>query len=88
MIGKFFQALIHPIGEQDVKYWHDGYFIRVFKEQHGYGWQVYRNDKFTFRDGQFVDLIDGGLCEFQNDAYTSAEEYIENVLYSRTNYGR
>jgi len=46
--------------ERDTHYWHSGYFIRIFKEEYGTGWQVFRDDKFTYRNGQFVDLISRG----------------------------
>lgn len=76
---QFFNKIVRPI-ERDCQYWHNGYFIRIFDEEHGKGWQVYRNNKFIYRNGKFVDLVDGGVTECLDDAYRSAEEYIENCL--------
>jgi hypothetical protein len=80
MILQLLKNLMHLPGHQDIKYWHNGYFVRVFGEECGFGWQVYRTDKFIYRNGRFVDLVDGGLCEFVDDAHRSAQEYIENCL--------
>jgi hypothetical protein len=66
--------------EKDIHYWHNRYFVRIFKEEYGTGWQVFRDDKFVYRAGQFVGLIDGGLCDTAKGAYFSAEEYIDNCL--------
>jgi hypothetical protein len=80
MILQLLKALIPLPGEKEARYWHSGYFVRVFKEEYGFGWQVWRNDKFAYHNGQFVALIDGGLCEFLDEAHRSAQEYIDNCL--------
>ncbi|MEG4397193.1 hypothetical protein [Microcoleus sp. BROC3] len=80
MILQLLKALMRSPEGQEIKYWHNGYFVRIFKEEYGTGWQIYRDDKFTYQNGQFVDLIDGGVAESDAEAYRSAEEYIENCL--------
>lgn len=82
MISEFIKKIIRPAIERDCHYWHNGYFIRIFDEEYGRGWQVYRNNKFIYRNGCFVDLIDGGLTDCLDEAYRSAEEYIEYRLES------
>jgi hypothetical protein len=67
-------------GFKDRRYWYSEYFVRIFGEEYGIGWQVWRDDKFTYRNGKFVGLIDGGLCEDENAAYLSAQEYVDNCL--------
>ncbi|MCC3405467.1 MAG: hypothetical protein JGK17_07705 [Microcoleus sp. PH2017_10_PVI_O_A] len=68
-------------GMKDERYWHSGYFIRIFREEYGVAWQVYRDNKFVHRGGRFVALIDGGLCESLCAAHRSAQEYIDNCLW-------
>lgn len=80
MILQLLKALMPLPGEKDTHYWHNGYFIRIFKEEYGTGWQVYQDDKFVYRNGQFVGLVDGGVTETDDEAYRSAEEYIDNCL--------
>jgi hypothetical protein len=74
------KALMRSPKDKEARYWHSGYFVRIFREEHGFGWQVWRDDKFVYHNGQFVALIDGGLCEFLDATHRSAQEYIDNCL--------
>lgn len=65
---------------KDARYWHNTYFVRVYKDSGGYGWQVFHDNKFVYRDGQFIALIDGGHCPKEFDAHKSAQDYINNIL--------
>lgn len=64
----------------DSFYWHGGHYVRVYKDEHGFGWQIYRDDKFVYSNGHFVGLIDGGHCRELADSHKSAQEYIDNCL--------
>jgi len=61
--------------ETDDRYWWDGYFIRVFAEADGYGWQVFRDNKFIYRDGKFISLVDDGFCDTRTKANYQAQDY-------------
>ena len=84
MLQQFLQFLLPLRGEKvvevDDKYWWDDYFIRVFKEPEGFGWQIYRDNKFIYRDGKFISLVDGGLCDTRELANYHAQDYIDNCL--------
>lgn len=80
MILQLLKALMPLPSEKETRYWHSGYFVRVFREEYGVAWQVWRDNKFVYRDGQFVGLIDGGLCDSLYGAHCSAQEYIDNCL--------
>jgi hypothetical protein len=64
----------------DVRYWHSGYFVRIFEDAGGFGWQIFRDNKFIYRGGQFIALVDGGHCQASDEAHRSAQEYIDNSL--------
>lgn len=80
MILQLLKALMPLPEEKDTRYWHNGYFVRIFREEYGVGWQVWRDNKFAYRNGKFVSLVDGGLCEDERTAHRSAQEYIDNCL--------
>lgn len=63
--------------ETDDRYWWDEYFIRVFAEADGYGWQIFRDNKFIYRDGKFISLVDGGFCDTRAKANYQAQDYVD-----------
>ena len=67
----------------DARYWHNSYFVRVYEDAGGYGWQIFRDNKFVYRNGQFIALVDGGHCPTSGEAHQSAQDYIDNILRYR-----
>ncbi|MEG4048502.1 hypothetical protein [Microcoleus sp. Pol17_C1] len=72
--------VLRRLTNSDARYWHNGYFVRVYEDAAGWGWQIFRDNKFIYRDGQFIALIDGGHCPTEFGAHESAQDYINNIL--------
>jgi hypothetical protein len=68
--------------EPDDRYWWGSYFIRVFEDSdgYGYGWQIFRDNKFIYRNGEFVALVDGGFCTTRREANYQAQDYVDECL--------
>ncbi|MEG5176183.1 hypothetical protein [Microcoleus sp. B3-D7] len=74
--------VLRRLANSDARYWHNGYFVRVYEDA-GWGWQIFRDNKFIYHDGQFTALIDGGHCPSEFEAHESAQDYIGNILRYR-----